>query len=69
VRRLSVYSQAEKRRYREEVKRLTDGRGARVIFDAVGGPSFAKQVSSTSMDGLVLTYGELSKEMNSFPAV
>jgi NADPH:quinone reductase-like Zn-dependent oxidoreductase len=52
----------------EEIKRLTDGKGARVVFDAVGGPSFAKLVSSTSMDGLVLTYGVLSKEMNSFPA-
>ena len=52
-----------------EVKRLTDGKGARVVFDAVGGPSFAKLVSSTSMDGLVLTYGVLSKQMNSFPAV
>ncbi len=56
----------EEKDLEEEVERLTDGRGARVIFDAVGGPSFAKLVSSTSMDGLVLTYGVLSKEMNSF---
>jgi NADPH:quinone reductase-like Zn-dependent oxidoreductase len=33
----------------EELKRLTDGKGARVVFDAVGGPSFAKLVSSASM--------------------
>src|SRR5260370_39842268 len=59
----------EEKDVEEEVKRLTDGKGARVVFDAVGGPSFAKLVSSTSMDGLVLTYGVLSKQMNSFPAV
>jgi NADPH:quinone reductase-like Zn-dependent oxidoreductase len=53
----------------EEVKRLTDAKAGTVVFDAVGGPSFAKLVSSTSMDGLVLTYGVLSKQMNSFPAV
>ncbi len=59
----------EEKDVEEEVKRLTDGKGARVVFDAVGGPSFAKLVSSASMDGLVLTYGVLSKQMNSFPAV
>jgi NADPH:quinone reductase-like Zn-dependent oxidoreductase len=60
---------AEEKDVEEEVKRLTDGKGARVVFDAVGGPSFAKLVSSTAVDGLVLTYGVLSKQMNSFPAV
>ena len=59
---------AEEKGVEEEIKRLTDGKGARVVFDAVRGPSFAKLVSSTSMDGLVLTYGVLSKEMNSFPS-
>jgi NADPH:quinone reductase-like Zn-dependent oxidoreductase len=59
----------EEKDVEEEVKRLTDAKGATVVFDAVGGPSFAKLVSSTSMDGLVLTYGVLSKQMNSFPAV
>src|SRR5713226_5778610 len=59
----------EEKDVEEEIRRFTDGKGARVVFDAVGGPSFAKLVSSTSMDGLVLTYGVLSKEMNSFPAI
>jgi NADPH:quinone reductase-like Zn-dependent oxidoreductase len=59
----------EEKDVKDEVKQLTGGKGARVVFDAVGGPSFAKLVSATSMDGLVLTYGVLSKEMNSFPAI
>ena len=59
----------EEKEVEEEVKRLTGAKGATVVFGAVGGPSFAKLVSSTSMDGLVLTYGVLSKQMNSFPAV
>jgi NADPH:quinone reductase len=58
----------EERDVEAEVNRLTGGKGARVVFDAVGGPLFAKLVSSTATDGLVLTYGVLSKEMNSFPA-
>jgi NADPH:quinone reductase-like Zn-dependent oxidoreductase len=59
----------EEKDVEEEIKRLTDGKGARVVFDAAGGPSFAKLVSSASMDGLLLTYGVLSNEMNSFPAI
>ena len=47
----------EEKSVEEEIKRLTEGKEARVVFDAVGGPSFAKLVSLTATDGLVLTYG------------
>jgi Zinc-binding dehydrogenase/DinB family len=38
----------EEKSVEEEIKRLTEGKEARVVFDAVGGPSFAKLVSLTS---------------------
>ncbi len=37
--------------------------------DALLQAGAAHVISSTSVDGLVLTYGFLSKEMNSFPAI
>lgn len=53
----------------KEVSRLTGGKGARVIFDAVGGPSFARLIASAAMDGIVLVYGVLSKEVNALSAI
>jgi NADPH:quinone reductase-like Zn-dependent oxidoreductase len=43
---------AEEKDVEEEIKRLTGGKGARVVFDTMGGSSFAKLVSSRFMDGL-----------------
>lgn len=50
----------------KEVSRLTGGKGARVIFDAVGGPGFARLIASAAIDGIVLVYGYSAKK--SMPA-
>jgi NADPH:quinone reductase-like Zn-dependent oxidoreductase len=39
------------------------------IFDAVGGPGFARLIASAAIDGIVLVYGALSKEVNPLPAI
>jgi NADPH:quinone reductase-like Zn-dependent oxidoreductase len=40
-----------------EVKRLTDGAGADLVFDAVGGPGFSALAKSTKAGGLIVLYG------------
>lgn len=45
-----------------EVLRLTDGAGARVVFDPVGGPSFGKLIKAMTVGGMLLVYGALSEE-------
>ena len=35
----------------EEVMRITDGKGARVVFDPVGGPNFPKLISALAFQG------------------
>lgn len=51
----------------EEVSRLTDGLGADLVVDAVGGPAFSKLIDVTSFGGLVIVYGALSKEVTPLP--
>ncbi len=43
--------------FREEVKALTDGRGADVIFDPVGGDVFDESVRCIAFDGRLLVVG------------
>jgi NADPH:quinone reductase-like Zn-dependent oxidoreductase len=50
-----------------EVRRLTGAKGAEVVFDAVGGPTFAKLVEATAMLGLLITYGRLSPDATPLP--
>ncbi len=50
-----------------EVLRITDGKGANVAFDPVGGASFPKLISATAAGGTVLIYGDLSKEVTPLP--
>ncbi|CAN7780961.1 zinc-dependent alcohol dehydrogenase family protein [Caballeronia sp. LjRoot34] len=45
-----------------EVLRITDGVGARVVFDPVGGPSFGKLIKAMKTGGILLAYGALSEE-------
>jgi NADPH:quinone reductase-like Zn-dependent oxidoreductase len=45
-----------------EVMQITDGIGARVVFDPVGGPSFDKLVRAMKTGGILLAYGALSEE-------
>jgi len=45
-----------------EVLRITNGAGARVVFDPVGGPSLGKLIQSMTTGGMLLVYGALSEE-------
>jgi NADPH:quinone reductase-like Zn-dependent oxidoreductase len=45
-----------------EVMTITDGAGARVVFDPVGGPSFGKLIKAMAPGGVLLAYGALSDE-------
>jgi NADPH:quinone reductase-like Zn-dependent oxidoreductase len=45
-----------------EVMQITEGAGARVVFDPVGGPSFGKLIKAMTTGGMLLVYGALSEE-------
>jgi NADPH:quinone reductase-like Zn-dependent oxidoreductase len=44
------------------VQKITDGKGARVVFDPVGGPTFAKLAEASSRGATLVLYGALSPE-------
>ncbi len=50
-----------------EVQRITAGAGARVVFDPVGGPTFAKLAEVTAKLGTLFLYGALSTEPTPLP--
>lgn len=50
-----------------EVMWITEGKGARVVFDPVGGPDFAKLVSALGVGGRIYLYGALSLEPTTLP--
>jgi len=50
-----------------KVKELTNGKGARVVFDPVGGPMFDALTSSMARGGILLEYGALSSDPTPFP--
>lgn len=45
-----------------EVARLTDGRGAELVFDPVGGPGFAQLARATANGGMLVIYGALAPD-------
>jgi NADPH:quinone reductase-like Zn-dependent oxidoreductase len=51
----------------KEVLGITGGRGARVVFDPVGGPTFAKLAQATARLGILFLYGALSVEPTPLP--
>jgi NADPH:quinone reductase-like Zn-dependent oxidoreductase len=51
----------------KEVMRITDGRGARVAFDPVGGPNFPKLISALAFQGVVYIYGALAEGVTPLP--
>ncbi|MDB5984842.1 MAG: putative oxidoreductase [Pseudomonas sp.] len=53
----------------QEVMRLTDGKGARVAFDPVGGPTFAKLIAALSFQGIIYLYGALSEGVTALPVL
>jgi len=55
------------RGFREEVKALTDGRGADVIYDPVGGDVFDESVRCIAWNGRLLVIGFTSGRIPSLP--
>ncbi|MDB5832654.1 MAG: NADPH:quinone reductase [Caballeronia sp.] len=53
----------------EEIMRITGGQGARVVFDPVGGPTFAKLISALSFQGIAYIYGALSEGVTPLPVL
>lgn len=51
----------------KEVLGVTGGKGARVVFDPVGGPTVNKLVQATARSGIVFLYGALSTEPTPLP--
>jgi NADPH:quinone reductase-like Zn-dependent oxidoreductase len=52
-----------------EVMRITNGIGARVAFDPVGGPDFPKLISAVANQGIVYIYGALSEGDTPIPVL
>ncbi len=50
-----------------EVRKLTAGKGARVVFDPVGGPTVAKLTAAMAQRGILFQYGALSSEPTPLP--
>ncbi len=50
-----------------ETMRLTGGKGARIAFDPVGGPTVEKLVAALSQGGILFQYGALSTEPTPLP--
>jgi NADPH:quinone reductase-like Zn-dependent oxidoreductase len=50
-----------------EVKKLTGGKGARVVFDPVGGPTVARLTGAMAEHGTLFLYGALSAEPTPLP--
>ncbi|MCU6452991.1 zinc-dependent alcohol dehydrogenase family protein [Sphingomonas sp. A2-49] len=51
----------------DRVAAITGGRGARVVFDPVGGPSFEPLTAAMAEGGILLIYGALSPDPTPFP--
>ncbi|MDK1388648.1 zinc-dependent alcohol dehydrogenase family protein [Sinorhizobium sp. 8-89] len=49
------------------LKEIADPAGVRVVFDAVGGPSFEPLTEAMSQGGILIEYGGLSPEPTPFP--
>jgi NADPH2:quinone reductase len=52
----------------QEILNVTGGKGARVVFDPVGGPDFAKLARAAETNGIIFLYGLLSSTPAPFPA-
>ncbi|MBI5895959.1 MAG: zinc-dependent alcohol dehydrogenase family protein [Desulfobacterales bacterium] len=51
----------------QRTETITDGRGVRLIFDAVGGPQVEKLAKAAGMGATIFIYGLLSMEQTPFP--
>src|ERR1700691_1768430 len=52
-----------------EVMRITNGNGARVAFDPVGGPDFPKLIAALSFHNAPYIYGALSEDDTAIPVL
>src|SRR6201989_2502520 len=52
-----------------EVMRITNGNGARVAFDSVGGPDFPKLISALGDQGIAYIYGALGEGETPIPVL
>jgi len=52
-----------------EVMRITEGNGARVVFDPVGGPDFPKLIAALTFQGIAYIYGALSEDDTPIPVL
>jgi NADPH:quinone reductase-like Zn-dependent oxidoreductase len=50
-----------------EVAQFTGGRGAELVFDAVGGPNFEKLADATAVGGILIVYGRFSPDATPLP--
>jgi NADPH:quinone reductase-like Zn-dependent oxidoreductase len=50
-----------------EVMRITNGKGARIVFDPVGGPYVETLAQAMAEDGLLMIYGSLSGKPTTHP--
>lgn len=51
------------------VERITNGRGADLVFDPVGGKTFARLIEATRTGGTILLYGALSPDETVLPVL
>jgi NADPH:quinone reductase-like Zn-dependent oxidoreductase len=49
------------------VKEITDGKGARIVFDPIGGPGLEALAQATAPGGTIFEYGALSTEPTPYP--
>ena len=49
------------------VNEITGGKGARIVFDPVGGPTIEKLAAATAFGGIIFEYGALSHDPTPFP--
>jgi NADPH:quinone reductase-like Zn-dependent oxidoreductase len=52
-----------------EVMRITEGNGARVVFDPVGGPDFPKLIAALTFQGVAYIYGALTEDNTPIPVL
>ncbi len=50
-----------------EVLRITGGKGARIVFDPVGGPDVDKLAHAAAEEGIIILYGGLSGQPTPYP--
>ena len=50
-----------------EVARITDGKGAPLVFDSVGGPNFEKLANATATSGILIVYGRFNPDITPLP--